>query len=144
MIISAGTQVSIEYTLRLKDESLVASNVGGNPFIYTHGAQQIVPGLENELEGMQVGERKDITIQPEDAYGMVNPEAFQEVKKEHIPPNALHVGAQLNGKDPEGRPFSVRVVDIKEETVLMDFNHPLAGETLIFAVKVLDIQDAPT
>lgn len=134
--------MSIEYTLRLKDESLVASNVGDDPLVYTQGARQIVPGLENGLEGMQVGESKEITIQPEDAYGMVDPQAIQEVKKEHIPPNVQHLGTQLNGKDEKGRPFSVRVVDVKEETVLMDFNHPLAGETLFFVVKVLDIQDA--
>ncbi|RMH08178.1 MAG: peptidylprolyl isomerase [Nitrospirae bacterium] len=140
MTIAAGQDVSIEYTLKLDNDQVIDSNVGGEPLTYTHGAKQIIPGLEEALEGMAVGETKHVTIAPEDGYGPVNPNAFQEVPKELIPPEALQVGTQLQGRDASGRIVHPRIAEIKENTVVLDFNHPLAGKTLHFDVKVLDIQ----
>jgi FKBP-type peptidyl-prolyl cis-trans isomerase SlyD len=139
MSVSDGRTVSIEYTLKLEDQSVVESNVGGEPLTYTQGTHHIIPGLENALAGMKVGENKEVTIAPEEGYGHVNEDAFKEVGKDQIPPDAMKVGTMLQGRDPNGSSFAVRISEIKDETVVLDFNHPLAGKTLVFDVKVLDI-----
>ncbi|MFQ5656414.1 MAG: peptidylprolyl isomerase [Candidatus Methylomirabilales bacterium] len=142
MAVSSGTKVSIEYTLKLEgEEAVVDTNVGSEPLTYVHGSQQIIPGLERALEGMKIGERKQVKVKPEDGYGVVDQEAFVEVKKDQVPQDALKVDTQLQGRDSSGRLFHARVVEIKGETVVLDLNHPLAGKTLSFDVKVLDIQD---
>lgn len=140
MMVSTGKVVSVEYTLRLDDEAVVESNVGSEPLTYTHGAQEIIPGLEKALEGMIIGESKQITVPPTEGYGMVNPEGFFEVNKDRIPSEALKVGIQLQGSAPDGRPVFPRVAEIKDETVVLDLNHPLAGKTLHFDVKVVNIK----
>ncbi len=141
MTVSSGTRVSIEYTLRLEDKAVIDTNVGSEPLTYVHGSDQIVPGLQKGLEGMRIGESKQVTIKPEEGYGAVNPKDFIEVKKEQVPQDALTVGAQLEGRDDSGRPFYARVVEVKNQTVVLDLNHPLAGKTLFFEVKILDIQE---
>lgn len=141
MTVSSGTQVSIEYTLRLEDEAVIDTNVGSDPLTYVHGSQQIIPGLEKGLNGMKIGESKRVAVKPDEAYGPVNPEAFKEIEKEKLPPDALKVGAQLEGRDGSGQPVYARVVEVKDRTVVLDLNHPLAGKTLYFEIKVLDIQE---
>jgi FKBP-type peptidyl-prolyl cis-trans isomerase SlyD len=140
MTVAAGKQVSLEYTLKLSEKDVLESNVGKEPLTYTQGQGQIIPGLEKALEGMTVGESRHVTVQPADAYGQVNPEAMREVKKELIPPDAQKVGAQLQAKGQDGRMRYPRVTEVKQDTVVLDFNHPLAGKTLHFDVKVLDIK----
>lgn len=139
--VSDGKAVSIEYTLKLDDGSVVDTNVGNEPLTYTQGSSQIIPGLEEGLEGMKVGETRQVTVEPEDGYGEVNEEAFQEVDKGMIP-EGVEVGTRLQGRDRTGRPVVVTVTEIKDETVVLDYNHPLAGKTLHFDVKVTDIEDA--
>ena len=141
-MIQNGSVVSLEYTLSEANGKLIESNKGKTPLKYTHGKNQIIPGLEKELTGMKVGGKKNIRVKPEDAYGAVNPDAFQEVPKANIPPEALKVGSMLIARSPQGQSFSVRVHEIKENTVVLDLNHPLAGKTLVFDVQVLDIQAA--
>ncbi|MFQ5585792.1 MAG: peptidylprolyl isomerase [Thermodesulfobacteriota bacterium] len=141
MTISTGKEVSIEYTLKLDDKSVVDSNVGGEPLTYVQGSQQIIPGLEDALVGMKIGDSKAVTLKPEEGYGIVSKEAFVEVQKEQIPQDGLKVDARLQGTDTNGQPIVGRVAEIKEETVVLDFNHPLAGKTLHFDVKILNIQD---
>ncbi len=138
--VTAGKEVSIEYTLRLEDKEVVDTNVGGKPLILTQGAGQIISGLEDALKGMRVGDTKQVTVNSEDGYGPVNPEALQEVKKDEIPREALQVGAQLQTEGPDGQVFNLMVAEVKDETVVLDFNHPLAGKTLYFDVKILDIK----
>ena len=138
--VTDGKNVSLEYTLTLDDKSVVESNVGKQPLTYTHGTRQIIPGLEKALEGLGVGDTKEVTVTPADGYGEQDPNALQEVQKKLIPPDALVVGARLQGKAPDGHMVYPRVAEIKDDTVVLDFNHPLAGKTLHFDVKVLDIQ----
>ena len=142
-VVSKGKQVSLEYTLMLDDKKVLESNVGRDPMTYTHGNQEIVPGLEKALEGMKVGESKHVTVKPADAYGEVNPKEFQEVKKSQVPEKAWKVGAELEAKSPDGQSMMLRVSEVKADTVVLDFNHPLAGKTLYFDVKVLDVRTAP-
>lgn len=138
-----GMMVSVEYTLKGADGKVIESSKGKEPLKYIHGNKMMIPGLEKELTGMKVGGEKHVTVKPEDAYGPVNKNAFQEVPKEKLPPNGLKVGAILAAKSPEGHVVPMRVHQIKEKTVVMDMNHPMAGKTLVFDIKVLDIQTAP-
>jgi FKBP-type peptidyl-prolyl cis-trans isomerase SlyD len=138
-----GLMVSLEYTLKSPDGKLLETNKGKEPLRYIHGQRMMIPGLERELTGMKVGGEKHVTVKPEDAYGNVNPDAVQEFAKEKLPPNALKVGAVIAGRSPDGAVVPMTVREIREKTVVMDMNHPMAGKTLVFDVKVLDIQPAP-
>jgi FKBP-type peptidyl-prolyl cis-trans isomerase SlyD len=137
--VSSGNAVSLEYTLTLDDQSVLESNVGKEPMTYTQGAHEIVPGLETAMEGMKKGERKHVVVTPTDGYGPIDQQAIREVKKELIPAVAQKVGAQLQGQAADGSTVFSIVKEIKEETVVLDFNHPLAGKTLHFDVTVLAI-----
>jgi FKBP-type peptidyl-prolyl cis-trans isomerase 2 len=141
MTISDGKTVSLEYTLTLDNQEVLDTNVGGDPLVFTQGSRQIIPGLESALSGMKAGESKKVTVDPKEGYGEVDQRGFQEVPIDQIPPEARQVGAQLQGQDPEGRIVRPMVKEVKEEVVVLDFNHPLAGKTLHFDVKVLDVQE---
>lgn len=141
MTVSGGKEISIEYTLKLEDQSVVDSNVGGVPLVYVQGSHQIIPGLEKAMEGMKPGENRQITVKPEEGYGKVEAEALVEVDKKQVPPDAQKVGAQLQGQNEQGQVFTARVSEVRDETVLLDFNHPLAGKTLYFDIKVLNIKE---
>ncbi|MBI3458335.1 MAG: peptidylprolyl isomerase [Candidatus Rokubacteria bacterium] len=141
--VGAGSRVSLEYTLSDDDGKVLASNKGGPPLTYRQGAHEIIPGLEKALDGMHAGDAKTVTIEPADGYGHVDPTAVTEVPKEMIPPDALTVGTELVARGPGGGMRVVRVKEIKDTTVVIDLNHPLAGKTLHFDVKILDVE-APT
>jgi len=139
-MIKDGSLVSLQYSLSGEDGKFIESNNGKEPLKYTHGKNEIIPGLEKQLAGMKVGGEKQVKVKPEDAYGSVNPKAFQEFPKEKVPAEGLKVGAVLTATGPQGQAVQVRVHEIREKTVVLDMNHPLAGKTLVFDVKVLDIQ----
>jgi FKBP-type peptidyl-prolyl cis-trans isomerase SlyD len=143
MTVADGKQVSLEYTLTLEDKSKVDSNVGKDPLVYTQGAHEIIPGLEKQLAGAKVGDTKHIEIPPAEGYGEVDPTRKQEVDKNRIPEDARKVGAKLTGQGPQGQMIFAQVTEIKDNTVVLDMNHPLAGKKLIFDVKVLKVEDAP-
>jgi len=136
--VSNGKVISLEYTLKLEDGQVVDSNVGQGPLTYTQGANQIIRGVEAAVEGMEVGQAKQAVIPPAEGYGDPDPKAFQEVPKDKLP-KEIQVGTQLHGKDASGREIRPIVSAIKDETVLLDFNHPLAGQTLYFDLKVVSI-----
>ena len=142
MTISNGKQVTLEYTVKLDDQSVVDTNVGGEPLKVTQGSHQIIPGVEKALDGMAVGEKKQVTITPADGYGTIDPKAFQEVDKNMVPSDSQKVGTQLEGKTADGRAVFPRISEVKHETIVLDFNHPLAGKTLYFDVKVLEVAQA--
>ncbi len=139
-VIRSGSIVSLEYTLTSDDGQFTESNKGKEPLRYVDGREQIIPGLEKALEGLPAGTEKKVTVKPEDGYGQVDPKNFQEVPKEAVPADALQVGATLVAQNAQGQQFPVRVHEIKEKTVVMDMNHPLAGKTLVFDVKILDVK----
>src|SRR5690349_10183920 len=103
MTVSDGKQVTLEYTMKLDDQSVVDTNVGGEPLKVTQGSHEVIPGVEKGLSGMTVGEKKQFTIAPADGYGTVDPKAFQEVDKDMVPPDSQKVGTQLEGKTVDGR-----------------------------------------
>ena len=137
-----GSRVALEYTLSDESGKVIESNRGKEPMSYIHGQGQIIPGLEKELSGMKVGEEKKVQVKPEDGYGPVNPEAFQEISKDKLPPEALKVGTMLMAQGPQGQGIPARVHEIKDNTVIMDFNHPMAGKTLSFDIKISEIKTA--
>jgi FKBP-type peptidyl-prolyl cis-trans isomerase SlyD len=142
-VVKDGMMISMEYTLKSPDGKVIESSKGRDPLKYIHGQKMMIPGLEKELTGMKVGNEKHVTVKPEDAYGPFNAKAFEEVPKEKLPPEGLKLGAILAAKTPDGRVVPMRVHEIKEKTVVMDMNHPMAGKTLIFDVKIVDIQNPP-
>jgi FKBP-type peptidyl-prolyl cis-trans isomerase SlyD len=137
-----GSRVALEYTLSDESGKVIESNRGKEPMSYIHGKGQIIPGLEKELSGMKVGEEKKVQVKPEDGYGPVNPEAFQEISKDKLPPEALKIGTMLMAQGPQGQGIPARVHEIKDNTVIMDFNHPMAGKTLSFDIKISEIKTA--
>jgi FKBP-type peptidyl-prolyl cis-trans isomerase 2 len=140
LVIEDGRKVSIEYTLTLDDGSKADSNVGGEPLVYQQGAQQILPALEQELAGLEVNDTKEVSLPPERGYGLANPELRQEVDAELIPEEARTEGTTLVSQDQAGNRRIVRVDKVIEDRIVLDLNHPLAGETLHFEVKVLGIE----
>jgi len=138
-MIRNGSVVRFEYTLSGENGEVIESNKGKDPVTYTHGQHEVIPGLENELSGMKVNEEKNICLQPEEAYGAVDPKGFKEVPKTEIPAAAIEVGTPLSARSSEGEDVIIRVHEVKQKTVILDFNHPLAGKTLNFDVKVIDI-----
>jgi len=138
--IETGSTVQLEYTLKDDNGKVLDSNKGRDPLTYTQGQEQIIPGLEKALTGMRAGEEKQVTVEPEDAYGAVDPAAQTEVPKEMLPPDALQVGTQLVARSPMGETRVVRVKEVKGATVILDLNHPLAGKTLHFDVKVIGVE----
>lgn len=142
--IEEGSIVSIEYTLTDQQGKVIDTNVGKEPLTFIQGAGQIVSGLEKELLGLKAGDEKKVRVKPEDGYGMPSQQAFQELPRETIPVEAQKAGASLMAKGPDGRAIPIRVHEVKEKTVVVDFNHPLAGKTLNFDVKIKDIKAAET
>ena len=134
--IQKGNEVTLHYTL-VVDGQTIYNSAGEEPLQYTHGEGKIIPGLARQLEGMKAGEEKTIEIAPEEAYGKVDPRAFQEVPKSKLPSHPKpQVDMSIEVKNPDGGTISVRIADVKEDTVIIDFNHPLAGKVLTYHVKI--------
>jgi FKBP-type peptidyl-prolyl cis-trans isomerase 2 len=138
--VASGKKVSIEYTLKLDDGTQADSNVGETPLVYEAGANQILPALEQALTGMAVNETRQVTIAPKDGYGVVDPGNVKQVDVAEIPEAARKVDAVLIGVDANGNQVPVRVQKVEAEKITLDLNHPLAGRTLNFDVKVLKIE----
>lgn len=138
--IESGKKVTLAYKLYV-DGTLLEVADSKNPFIYEHGKQQIVPGLEKNLTGLQVGDQKTVRVSPQEAYGFSDPKALQEVLKEKFPQDIpMEKGTFVEARNPEGAGMLVRIAEVREKTVILDFNHPLTGKKLEFQVEVLNIK----
>ena len=135
--IGNGSNVALEFTLSLSDGSVVGSNVGREPLTYVQGEKQILPALEQALTGMRTGDEKQVTLSADDAYGQVRNDAFREVPLDQIPEEARHVDALLTVP---GRSGSIRVHEIREKVAVLDFNHPLAGQSLTFDIRIMSVE----
>jgi FKBP-type peptidyl-prolyl cis-trans isomerase SlyD len=138
--IEKGSSVKIEYTLKDDKGAVLDTNAGKEALAFTQGAKQIIPGLDQALLGMKVGDSKKVTVKPEDAYGAVDPKAEAEVPKDVLPQGAAVVGTHLLARSQDGQPRPVTVKAVKDTTVVLDLNHPLAGKTLFFDVKVVSVE----
>lgn len=142
MQIKQNSVVNIHYTLTNDAGEVLDSSAGKEPLMYMHGHQNIIPGLENALLGKAAGEQLKVSIEPAEAYGEHDIAAIQQVPREAFAtvPD-LAVGMQLNGRSPEG-PIAVTVVEIHDDFVMVDANHPLAGQRLNFDVTIDSVRDA--
>ncbi len=139
-VIKDGSQVKFHYTLSI-DGKQVETSKGDQPMEYTHGEGQIIKGLEKELKGMKEGNQKMVSVQPEEGYGEIDRRAFQPVPHNAFPENMqLQAGMMVNVQDKQGRTIPAIVQDIKEDQVLLNFNHPLAGQQLVFDVEIVSIK----
>jgi FKBP-type peptidyl-prolyl cis-trans isomerase SlyD len=138
--IKEGDLVTFEYTLTDHKGAQLDSSKGKDPLTYQHGKGNIIPGLEKQLTGMKPGQKKTVRVTPDEAYGPVNPEHVQEVPKDKLPKQDLKVGDRFVAQDSQGQRRVVTVSQVKDKTVIVDLNHPLAGKTLIFDIKVVDVK----
>jgi len=133
--------VSLDYTLRLDDEEVIDASEDQEPLEFLQGRGEIIPGLEQALYGMAVGDEKDIVVAPADGYGEQDPDAFELVERDIFPPDLdLKPGNGLRMRDSSGQALVAYVTEVRPEEVVLDFNHPLAGETLYFSVKIADLR----
>jgi FKBP-type peptidyl-prolyl cis-trans isomerase SlyD len=138
--VRTGAVVHLEFTLWDDAGALLDTTRGRTPLVFTHGQGEVIAGLERALLGMKVGETKRVTVAPEDGYGAVDPAATTEVPVERVPPEARKVGARLRGQTRSGREMPMRVREIRDGTAILDLNHPLAGRTLVFEVRVILVE----
>ncbi|HXG15587.1 MAG TPA: peptidylprolyl isomerase [Calidithermus sp.] len=141
-VIDKGATVRFDYTLTDEAGALLDSSEGRAPLTYVHGRREIIPGLERQLAGMRAGEEKDVVVPPAEAYGPVDPSAVAEVPKRAVPAEALVPGTELMARSPDGQSRVVRVKEVREDSVLLDLNHPLAGKTLYFHVRIREVTPA--
>lgn len=134
--------VTIRYELSVEDE-VVDATEEDEAIEFIQGQGQIIPGLEREIYGMKIGERKTIKVKPEDGYGKIDPEAIQEIPREEFPEDIpLEPGIELELKDQEGELLYAKILSVGKKTVKLDFNEPLAGKELLFDIEVVDLRDA--
>lgn len=136
-----GLVVSMEYKLTVEGEVLDSSDEAG-PLQFLVGYGNIIPGLENEMMGMKIGDSKDVTVQPADGYGEFEDDAFMDVSRSEFPADMeLEEGMELHVTDEEGNHQAAYIAEFDDKTVKLDFNHPLAGAVLEFSVKVVALRE---
>ena len=142
MTVTDDVIVTLDYLLKLDDDQEIDRSDDQDPFQFLQGRGQIIPGLESALYGMRVGDEKELVIAPSDAYGDMDPENFETVSRDAFPPDLeLSEGKQLPIRDSEsGSVFQATISEIQDENVILDYNHPLAGETLFFQVKIAGLR----
>lgn len=143
--IQANARVVLEYTLSNdKGEVLDSSDAeDGEPIVYVHGYGMLVPGLEAALVGLEVGAAKDVTVSPEEGFGDHDEELVLEIDKTDFPdPKNVKIDDEVVAESPDGDEVPMRVIEVKGDSVIVDANHPLAGVTLRYKVKVKEIAEA--
>jgi len=139
-VVADDVVVSMEYTLTVNGEVLDSSEET-DPLEFLQGHQNIVPGLERELYGMKIGDSKKVTVSPEDAYGTIDKDAFLEISRDEFPEDIpLEVGVELDLRDDEDEVMSATISEVEGDMVQLDLNHPLAGETLQFDIKITGLR----
>jgi len=135
-----GDTVRVNYTGKLADGTIFDSSAGREPLEFTVGAGQVIPGFDNAVLGMKVGEKKTVTIPVDEAYGPRRDEQIVEISREKLPSDMTpEVGQQLVMKQSDGREIVVVITKVSDETVTIDANHPLAGKDLTFEIELVKI-----
>jgi len=135
-----GDKVKVHYTGKLKDDTVFDSSREREPLEFTVGSGQMIKGFDLAVEGMKVGENKQVEIPSAEAYGERSPEAMIEVEKTQLPPNMEpEKGMQLEATSQDGRRQVLIIEEVKETTVVLDANHPLAGKELIFDIELVEV-----
>jgi peptidylprolyl isomerase len=135
-----GDKVRVHYQGKLRSGETFDSSEGREPLEFTIGSGQVIKGFDDGVTGMATGEKKTVEIPVGDAYGEKNDEMIIEFPKDQFPPDMNpEVGQQLMMNNGQGQSFPVNIVEVKEETVVLDANHPLAGQDLIFDLELVEI-----
>jgi FKBP-type peptidyl-prolyl cis-trans isomerase SlyD len=142
MQIAENTVAAFHYTLTNDAGEVLDSSRGREPLVYLHGAGNIVPGLEKAMAGRNPGDSFEVAVAPEEGYGVRHDELVQVVPRTAFQGvNTIEVGMQFQASGPQGS-MSVTVTRVEDDQVTVDGNHPLAGETLHFAIEVAEVRDA--
>jgi FKBP-type peptidyl-prolyl cis-trans isomerase SlyD len=143
MAIGANKVVTVNYKLSDDQGNLIQTTKENEPFVYLSGNNQILPKLEEAIDNMLIGGKKNIELESSDAYGNYDEKAIQQVKKNAFPEGAnLEPGMEYMAHSPEGQPVPFVIKEVKEDDITIDFNHPLAGKNLNFDVELVDVRDA--
>jgi peptidylprolyl isomerase len=135
-----GDKLKVHYTGKLEDGSVFDSSVGREPLEFVLGNGSLIAGFERAVSGLQPGEKTTATLAPEEAYGEPSMELLFEVPKANIPEEIKpEIGMQLSVSQPDGQQMPVVIAEVKEESITLDANHPLAGKTLIFEIEVMEV-----
>jgi len=136
-----GDTVQVHYQGTLKDGTEFDSSSGRDPLKFTIGSGQVIPGFDQAAVGMSVGDKKEVEIPCDDAYGPHDPQQVQQVGRDQIPEHIdVAPGARLQASTPDGRQMVLTVVEANDDTVTLDANHPLAGQDLKFEIKLVAIE----
>ena len=145
MKISKDRVVCMDYTIRLGNGRVVESSVGQEPLTYLHGRRQIVPGVEKAIEGLESGALLEVVVSPADAYGDRDPSGVFVVPRNAFPSGEeIAPGMMFSASRPDGKSVTFRVIEANDQLVLVDTNHPLAGETLHISIHVHTVRSATT
>ncbi len=141
MVVSKGDKVKVEYVGSLENGTVFDRSKEANPLLFSVGSRQVIPGFEQAVEGMKLNEEKKVNIKVEDAYGPRREKLVRDLPRASLPENLqAEKGKILRLKTEEGRIVMGKIVDIKEDNLVVDFNHPLAGKNLVFELKVVGIE----
>lgn len=139
-MVRTGSVVTVSYTLEV-DGTIIDRSQEGNPFVFEVGSRQVIPGFEEGILGMNIGEKKSFSVSPEKGYGFEDPGSIITVSRDQLPADLVpEVGMVLQAQAPDGRTIMMRVTDVQNESIVVNLNHPLAGKTLNFAVEIIQIQ----
>lgn len=143
MTVKKGDKIEVDYTGKFEDGTVFDTSTHGNhshPLAFEAGAKQVIKGFDDAVIGMEVGDEKTITIKSEEGYGEHNPEMIKEFSKEKVPDaDKIKEGMTLGIGLPNGQQMPVVVKEVKEDVIMLDMNHPLAGKTLNFEIKIVSI-----
>lgn len=140
--VKVNSTIKVNYTGKLANGQVFDTSEGKEPIEFILGQERLIPGFEKGLIDMKLNEKKTIEIAKDQAYGEPNPNLIQEVKKAELPQDMEpQVGMGLVSKSPEGQEINLMVVEVKEDSIVIDGNHPLAGHDLIFDVEVVEIKE---
>ncbi len=140
MKIADGKTVIIDYTLSLKNGDIIETTHDEDPVTYVQGSGEVIDGLERAVVGFEKGTKKDLILPANQAFGQRDPEALIEIPKTDLPPDSLVPETIIHANGPKGQTINGTVLEVKENTVIVDFNHPLAGQEIYCAVHIIDVQ----
>ncbi len=143
MDIIENSVVSMHYSLTDDQAQLIDSSQGKDPLAFIYGKGMIIPGLERELAGKAAGDKLEVTVKPEDGYGLYNEQLVGEVDKKHFPEDMeLQAGMPVQAENTDGSIQVLMVAEVKEDSVVLDGNHPLAGKVLNFEIEIVSVREA--
>jgi peptidylprolyl isomerase len=138
--VKSGDKVKVHYHGKLTNGETFDSSAGGEPLEFEVGSGMVIQGFDEGVTGMVVGDKKTINIPFDQAYGPVNPDMIIEMPKDRFPKDMeIEVGMALAMSDPQGQQFQVTIAEIKDDVVMLDANHPLAGKDLVFDLELVEI-----